>query len=94
LASGLINTSQQIGGALGIAVISTVATARTEHALAGGATREDALVHGFSGALILSVTIAALGLFAALTLIRRKEPAPAVDELEPPDTEPALGLAA
>jgi EmrB/QacA subfamily drug resistance transporter len=94
LASGLINTSQQIGGALGIAVVSTFATARTEDALAGGSTREVALAHGFGGALMLSVTIAGLGLVAALTLIRREELASAVDELEPADAEPALGLAA
>ncbi len=36
LASGLINTSQQIGGALGIAALSTIATSRTEDAVAGG----------------------------------------------------------
>ena len=37
LASGLINTSQQIGGALGLAVLSTIATSRTDHVLASGA---------------------------------------------------------
>src|SRR2546422_7778488 len=36
LASGLINTSQQIGGALGLAVLSTLATSRTNHAIASG----------------------------------------------------------
>jgi EmrB/QacA subfamily drug resistance transporter len=92
LASGLINTSQQIGGALGIAVVSTFATARTEDALADGSTREAALAHGFGGALMLSVTIAALGLVAALTLIRREELAPRVARIEP--AEPALDLAA
>ena len=92
LASGLINTSQQIGGALGLAVVSTFATARTEDALASGSTRADALVTGFQGALFLSVTVALLGLVAALTLIRRDEFAPRVGEIEP--AEPALDLAA
>src|SRR4029450_8141825 len=55
LASGLINTSQQIGGALAIAAISTIATSRTEDALAGGASQADALVVGFHGAFVVSV---------------------------------------
>jgi EmrB/QacA subfamily drug resistance transporter len=92
LASGLINTSQQIGGALGLAVVSTLATARTDDALARGASRGDALVTGFRGALFLSVAVALLGILAAVTLIRRDELAPVVAEVEP--AEPALDLAA
>ncbi|HZR94559.1 MAG TPA: MFS transporter [Gaiellaceae bacterium] len=90
LASGLFNTSQQIGGALGIAVLSTIATTRTSDAVAGGSLLPSALVHGFTGAFLVGVGIAAAGVVAALTLIRR-------DELEPvaaEDLEPALDLAA
>jgi EmrB/QacA subfamily drug resistance transporter len=88
LASGLINTSQQIGGALGIAALSTIATTRTSDALAGGSSHASALVTGFHGAFIAGVIIAGIGIAAALTLIRR-------DELEQVDeVQPALDLAA
>src|SRR6187200_2153497 len=89
LASGLFNTTQQIGGALGIAVLSTIATSRTSHALAHGTALPPALVHGFTGAFVVGAAIAAVGIVAALTLIRR-------DELEqaPEELEPVLDLAA
>jgi EmrB/QacA subfamily drug resistance transporter len=83
LASGLINTSQQIGGALGIAALSSIATSRTDHALAGGATQASALVTGFHGAFLAGVIIAALGIVASLTLIRRHELEQPIDDLEP-----------
>src|SRR6476469_7216121 len=73
LASGLINTSQQIGGALGIAALSSIATSRTESAVAGGSVLPDALVHGFSSAFLVGAFFAAAGLVAALTLVRRDE---------------------
>jgi EmrB/QacA subfamily drug resistance transporter len=88
LASGLINTSQQIGGALGIAALSTIATSRTDDALAAGSALPVALVDGFTAAFIAGVVIAGLGIVAALTLIRREELEAA------PEAEPALDLAA
>ena len=89
LASGLINTSQQVGGALGIAALSTIATSRTSGKLAAGLALKPALVDGFTLAFLVGVGIAAVGIIAALTLIRR-------DELQqvPADVEPALELAA
>jgi EmrB/QacA subfamily drug resistance transporter len=91
LASGLINTSQQIGGALGIAALSTIATSRTDDALAGGATQASALVTGFHGAFVTAVIVAGLGIAVALTLIRRDELEPGAERVE---AEPALDLAA
>jgi EmrB/QacA subfamily drug resistance transporter len=93
LASGLINTSQQIGGALGIAALSTIATSRTEDAVAGGSTQAAALVTGFHGAFLAGVIIAAIGIVAALTLIRRDELEQPVEHVDVP-AEPALDLAA
>jgi EmrB/QacA subfamily drug resistance transporter len=90
LAYGLFNTSQQIGGALGIAALSTIATSRTGSAAAAGNALPDALVDGFSAAFTAGVVIAALGVVTALTLIRRDE-LESVPAVEP---EPALDLAA
>jgi EmrB/QacA subfamily drug resistance transporter len=88
LASGLINTSQQIGGALGIAALSTIATSWTNDAVATGTALPSALVDGFTAAFVAGSIAAGVGILAALTLIRR-------DELEQaPGAEPALDLAA
>jgi len=92
LASGLINTSQQIGGALGIAALSTIATSHTNDALASGTPVPNALVDGFQAAFVAGAIVAALGIVASLTLIRRRhlEQVPAVE----PTAEPALDVAA
>jgi predicted small integral membrane protein len=88
LASGLLNTSQQIGGALGIAALSTIATSSTSDAVATGTAVPSALVDGFTAAFLAGAIIAAIGIAAALTLIRR-------DELETvPAAEPVLDAAA
>jgi len=92
LASGLINTSQQIGGALGIAALSTIATSRTEDAVAAGSALPAALVDGFTGAFVAGAIIAGVGIAAALTLIRRDELEAASEAA--PEALPALDLAA
>ena len=90
LASGLINTSQQVGGALGIAALSTIATSQTSDAVASGAAVPDALVDGFTAAFLAGVIIAGLGIVAALTLIRKDE----LEQAPASAAEPAFDLAA
>jgi EmrB/QacA subfamily drug resistance transporter len=71
LASGLINTSQQIGGALGLAVLSSVATSRTSDALSsGGSSLPSALTDGFQAAFLGGSAIALLGFVLTLVLIK------------------------
>jgi len=88
LASGLFNTSQQIGGALGIAILSTVATTTAENHVEGGIAVPFALTDGFQAAFWVASGVAFAGVVGALTLIRRRDFEPAVE------AAPALDLAA
>jgi EmrB/QacA subfamily drug resistance transporter len=74
LASGLINTSQQVGGALGLAILAAIANSRTSDLMAEAqgdpAAVPAALTDGFQAAFMAGTGLAVLGIIAALTLIR------------------------
>ena len=53
LASGLLNTTQQVGGSLGLAILSSVSTSRVTSALDAGSPLPAALTHGFKGAFVV-----------------------------------------
>jgi EmrB/QacA subfamily drug resistance transporter len=71
LASGLINTTQQIGGALGTAIVSTVAASHTSSLRSSGSTALSAFTGGYAWGFWVGFFFAAAGVAAALTMIRR-----------------------
>jgi len=75
LASGLINTSQQIGGAIGLAVTTTIAATRTAALLRGGDRPAAALTGGFHDVYVVTGALAIAAAIVAVTLIRRNRTA-------------------
>ena len=77
LASGLINTSQQIGGALGLAVLGTIASSRTTDMIAAAqgapAAVPEALTEGFQLAFTTGAGFAVIGIIATLLLVRSED---------------------
>ena len=96
LASGLVNTTAQVGGAIGLAVLAALSTARTESLLGNGVTRATALTDGFHLAFGVGAALVIAALAIAVTVLRPAElPAAieAVDEI-PARAEPAYSEAA
>jgi EmrB/QacA subfamily drug resistance transporter len=79
LASGLINTSQQIGGALGVAIAATVAFTHTSTLLAAGHPPAEAQTSGFALAFWVLAGISAASVVACIALVRGRE----LEELDP-----------
>jgi EmrB/QacA subfamily drug resistance transporter len=93
LASGLINTSQQIGGALGIAALSAVATSTTTDRLASGSQRAIALTEGFHAAFVGGTAVAVVGVLVALFVVRGRDLDSAGAPAIAPEMEVALEAA-
>jgi hypothetical protein len=89
LASGLIYTSQELGGAIGVAIASSVAATHTKALLHGGSTAQAALTGGFDQAFWVLGAIALIALPAIFVLIRRDELSAAVAKTTMREPQPA-----
>ena len=83
LASGLINTSVQVGGAIGLAVRATLASERTDALRAGGDSVDAALNGGFHLAYLIGAALVGVAIVVALTVLRSGSPAAAAHHAEP-----------
>jgi EmrB/QacA subfamily drug resistance transporter len=86
LASGLVNTSLQVGGALGLAVLATLSSTRTESLLASGTAPDAALTSGFHLAFWIGAGLVAAAVAVTALVVRTR---PVVEEAERVD-EPEL----
>jgi EmrB/QacA subfamily drug resistance transporter len=75
LASGLVNTTGQVGGAIGLALLATISTERTQSLLDDGESAAAALNGGFHLAYLIGAALAAAALVAAVTVLRSESPA-------------------
>jgi EmrB/QacA subfamily drug resistance transporter len=95
LASGLVNTSMQVGGAVGLAVLATLSTERTEHLEAAGEALKPALTSGYHVAYLVGAGLAAISVLIAIFVLE-SPPRPEVEGTvegipagEPAEREPA-----
>jgi EmrB/QacA subfamily drug resistance transporter len=88
LASGLVNTALQVGGAIGLAVLATLASTRTDSLIADGESTASALIGGYHLAFLIGAGLVVAALVVALGVLR---PPPAA--LEEEQAEPELATA-
>jgi MFS family permease len=91
LASGLFNTTQQIGGATGVAVLSTLAASRTDGLLADGESQAAALTGGYHLAFTVGAGLLVSAFAVAFTVLRQPKQVP-IEQAE--DDTPAAAHAA
>jgi hypothetical protein len=91
LSSGLINATVQVGGAIGLAVLATLATERTDGQLAGGESIPSALNSGYHLAYLIGAALVGVAFVLGLTVLRGDSPQEAEDAgAASAQTEPAL----
>jgi MFS family permease len=90
LASGLVNTSLQVGGSVGLAVLATLAATRSDELLGNGEATSAALVGGYHYAFVVAAGLVVAAIVVTLTVLRRGGPRAAEQE-EPARTIDADG---
>jgi hypothetical protein len=93
LASGLVNTSVQVGGAFGLAVLATLATERSDALIADGMSTAAALNSGYHLAYLIGAALLAVAIVAALVVLRSPTPAISHEAAGPARPEPAYSEA-
>jgi EmrB/QacA subfamily drug resistance transporter len=88
LASGLVNTSVQVGGAVGLAVLATLATERTEGLLAEGESAASALNSGYHLAYLIGAGLVLVAIALAVSVLRSEVPEAAPEPVTEPPAEP------
>jgi hypothetical protein len=93
LASGLVNTSVQVGGAIGLAVLATFSTERTETLLADGESTAVALNSGYHLAYLIGAALVLVAIAVAVTVLRARLPEGAAVPVPEAPVEPIPGAA-
>jgi MFS family permease len=88
LASGLVNTTAQVGGALGLAVLATLANGRTETLMHGGAQSASAMTGGFHLAFWVAAALVVAAIIAAVAILKPADES-TMDEAFEQELEPA-----
>ena len=77
LASGLVNTTAQVGGAIGLAVLATLSSTRSDNLLADGKSTASALTGGYHLAFLIGAALIVAAIVVALTVVQSEERAEA-----------------
>jgi EmrB/QacA subfamily drug resistance transporter len=76
LASGLVNTTAQVGAALGLAVLATLSAARSEHLIAAGEPTAEALTRGYQLGYVIGAVLVVVAVAVAAVFLRPERPSP------------------